>query len=164
MLTVIFATFAVGVIVAPLLFGRLSDEIGRRRVLLAGLGLSALSALAFLLTVDKVAFLQRTPAWCQARAAEIGPGCSQVIAELLSVNALYRLRSAQAVVGLADKHTAGRTEAACGLAIEVGDPSYRTIKVILNAGREEASASEPVGLDTPAFLRGPDDLCGEVAS
>lgn len=48
MLTVIFATFAVGVIVALLLFGRLSDEIGRRRALLPGLGLSALSAVAFL--------------------------------------------------------------------------------------------------------------------
>jgi MFS family permease len=49
MLTVIFATFAVGVIVALILFGRLSDDIGRRRVLLPGLALSALSAVAFLL-------------------------------------------------------------------------------------------------------------------
>jgi MFS family permease len=49
MLTVIFATFAVGVIVALVLFGRLSDDIGRRRVLLPGLALSALSAVAFLL-------------------------------------------------------------------------------------------------------------------
>jgi MFS family permease len=49
MVTVIFATYAVGVIAALLLFGRLSDEVGRRRVLLAGLTLSALSAVAFLL-------------------------------------------------------------------------------------------------------------------
>ncbi|HEX3239706.1 MAG TPA: MFS transporter [Solirubrobacterales bacterium] len=49
MITVIFATYAVGVIAALLLFGRLSDEVGRRRVLLAGLALSALSAVAFLL-------------------------------------------------------------------------------------------------------------------
>jgi MFS family permease len=48
-LTVIFATFAVGVIVALLLFGRLSDQIGRRLTLLPGLGLSALSAVSFLL-------------------------------------------------------------------------------------------------------------------
>jgi MFS family permease len=47
--TVIFATYAVGVIAALLLFGRLSDQIGRRRVLLPGLALSALSAVAFLL-------------------------------------------------------------------------------------------------------------------
>jgi MFS family permease len=49
MITVIFATYAVGVISALLLFGRLSDDIGRRRALLPGLVLSALSAVAFLL-------------------------------------------------------------------------------------------------------------------
>jgi MFS family permease len=49
LITVIFATYATGVIASLLLFGRLSDQIGRRRVLLPGLVLSALSAAAFLL-------------------------------------------------------------------------------------------------------------------
>jgi MFS family permease len=49
MITVIFATYAAGVIAALLLFGSLSDEIGRRPVLLLGLAFSALSAVAFLL-------------------------------------------------------------------------------------------------------------------
>jgi MFS family permease len=49
MITVIFATYAVGVIAALLLFGGASDAIGRRLVLLPGLGFSALSAGAFLL-------------------------------------------------------------------------------------------------------------------
>ncbi|PVZ13125.1 MFS transporter [Actinomycetospora cinnamomea] len=48
LVTVIFAAYAVGVIAALLLLGRLSDQIGRRPVLLLGLGLSALSAVAFL--------------------------------------------------------------------------------------------------------------------
>ena len=48
MITVIFATYAAGVIASLLLFGRLSDQIGRRRVLLPGLALAALSAVAFL--------------------------------------------------------------------------------------------------------------------
>src|ERR1700760_3081597 len=48
MITVLFATYAAGVIASLLLFGRLSDQIGRRRVLLPGLALSALSALCFL--------------------------------------------------------------------------------------------------------------------
>lgn len=48
-ITVIFATYALGVIAALLLFGRLSDEVGRRRALLPGLALSALSAVMFLI-------------------------------------------------------------------------------------------------------------------
>jgi MFS family permease len=49
MITVIFATYAAGVIASLVLFGRLSDQIGRRRVLLPGLVLSALSAVCFLI-------------------------------------------------------------------------------------------------------------------
>jgi MFS family permease len=48
MITVIYATYAGGVIASLLLFGRLSDQIGRRRMLLPGLVLSALSAVCFL--------------------------------------------------------------------------------------------------------------------
>jgi predicted MFS family arabinose efflux permease len=47
--TVVFATYAAGVIGALLVAGRLSDAIGRRRVLLPGLLLSAASAVVFLL-------------------------------------------------------------------------------------------------------------------
>jgi len=56
MITVIFATYAAGVIASLLLFGRLSDQVGRRRMLLPGLALAALSAVAFLLA-DGLALL-----------------------------------------------------------------------------------------------------------
>ena len=56
MITVIFATYAAGVIASLLLFGRLSDQVGRRRVLLGGLALSALSAVVFLIA-DGLALL-----------------------------------------------------------------------------------------------------------
>ena len=46
MVTLIFATYAVGVIAALLLFGSFSDVVGRRRMLLPGLAVSALSAVA----------------------------------------------------------------------------------------------------------------------
>ena len=53
---------------------------------------------------EKIAFHMRTPQWCRKQAAGIGPACEQVIGELLAGNALYRLRAAQGVIGLADKH------------------------------------------------------------
>ena len=49
LVTVIFAIYAFGVIAGLLLFGNLSDRIGRKPVLLLGLGLSGTSALLFLL-------------------------------------------------------------------------------------------------------------------
>jgi len=47
--TIIFAVYAVGVMATLVGFGRVSDDMGRRPVLLAGLGLSAGSAVVFLL-------------------------------------------------------------------------------------------------------------------
>jgi MFS family permease len=48
MVTVIYASYAIGVIAALIVFGSWSDRVGRRPVLLGGLALSAASALAFL--------------------------------------------------------------------------------------------------------------------
>ena len=48
MVTVIFAVYAFGVIAGLLVFGNLSDEIGRKPVLMVGLTFSAVSALLFL--------------------------------------------------------------------------------------------------------------------
>lgn len=85
---------------------------------------------------EKIAFKMRTPTWCRTTATEIGPACVQLIAGLLQVNALFRLRAAQGVLGLAAKHGPARLEKACAQAIEVGDPSYHTVKGILAAGTE----------------------------
>ena len=109
---------------------------------------------------DKVAFLQKTPVWCRGRATEVGPGCAELIGELLGVNVLHRLRAAQGILGLAGRHGPGRLEAACRRAMEAGDPTYRTVKGILVAGTEVSPPAEPVGCDTPAFLHGPEVLVG----
>lgn len=50
MITVIFAVYAVGVLVALLAFGRLADQVGRKPVLFAAIGLSAASGLVFMTT------------------------------------------------------------------------------------------------------------------
>ncbi len=46
--TVVFATYAIGVLAALLLLGHTSDEVGRRPVLLSGLVLAAISSVVFL--------------------------------------------------------------------------------------------------------------------
>jgi transposase len=107
----------------------------------------------------KAAFSMRTPSWCRHRAAEIGPAASALVGELLGEQALHRLRSAQGVIHLADSYGVERLEAACALALEVGDGSYRTVRGILKAGREQLNPQE----ETPAplaaaHLHGPDSL------
>jgi hypothetical protein len=112
---------------------------------------------------EKIAFRMRNPAWCRRRADEIGPACRQVIDGLMEVNALFRLRAAQGVLGLADKHNPGRLEAACGKAIAVGDPSYRTIKGILAAGAETDPPPPSAGDGgAAAHLHGPSQLFANV--
>jgi MFS family permease len=54
---VIFATYAFGVVATLLFFGYLSDEVGRRPVMLAALLLSAVSALTFLFAHGLTALL-----------------------------------------------------------------------------------------------------------
>ena len=55
-LTLIYATYAFGVLAALLLVGRTSDEVGRRPVLLAALGTLMVSTVLFMLA-DSVAWL-----------------------------------------------------------------------------------------------------------
>jgi transposase len=107
---------------------------------------------------EKVAYLMRTPVWCRARAAEIGPSCAQLVAELLALNALYRIRSAQGVVGLVERYPAERVDAACARALAVGDPTYRTVKGILVAGTELDGSPTQTVVAAPAFLRGQDAI------
>ena len=91
-----------------------------------------------------------------------------MIGELLAVNVLHRLRSAQGIIRLADKHSAERVDAACRRALQVGDPTYRTIKGILIAGTEhdgqpqpDAACSAPAHLHGPARLFNPDIANGD---
>jgi hypothetical protein len=114
---------------------------------------------------EKIAFKMRTPVWCRSQAAGIGPSCVAVIGGLLDLNALFRLRAAQGIIGLADKHGAVRLEKACARAIEVGDPTYRTVKGILAARTEAEPAPEPTGDGgAAAHLHGPSQLFANVVA
>ncbi len=57
LVTVVFAAYAVGTLVALLLLGGLSDQIGRRRVLLTGVAVATASALVFLAPVSLATLL-----------------------------------------------------------------------------------------------------------
>lgn len=107
---------------------------------------------------EKAAFFMRTPLWCRRRAQELGPDVAALVEDLMSINALHRLRSCQGVIGLADKHSAERLNAACRRALQVGDPTYRTVKGILAAGTETQTPTEPESPVTPAHLHGPSRL------
>jgi len=75
---------------------------------------------------------------------------------------LFRLRQAQGVLRLGQRHGDARLEAACARAIAAGDPSYRTVKGILAAGTEREGFQPPLpGIDVPAWLRGPAEFGGE---
>ncbi|MEW1862134.1 MFS transporter [Streptomyces sp. NBC_00669] len=121
MVTVVFAVYACGVITALLIAGDFSDLLGRRPVLLAGLGFSALSAVCFvsegglpLLFVGRLlsgfsaglfsgagtaavtelaAPAQRGRAALAATAANMGGlGCGPMLAGVLAQYAPYPLR------------------------------------------------------------------------
>ena len=91
---------------------------------------------------EKAAFLERTPQFCRSLAERIGPATSAVVGQLLADRPLDRLRSVQGILGLVE--TVGRTrlEAACCRALAFGDPRYRRIKEILNAGLDQAPLPE----------------------
>jgi hypothetical protein len=115
---------------------------------------------------EKIAFQMRTPTWCRTRSAEIGVATTAVIDGLLAVDALYRLRSAQGVLGLATKYDPARLELACAKAIDAGDPSYRTIKGILAAGLDHGAPDPAPRGDggAAAFLHWPLQLFGNVVA
>ncbi|MEW2581250.1 hypothetical protein [Streptomyces syringium] len=107
----------------------------------------------------------RTPVWCRTQAAEVGEACSEVIGQLLEVNALYRLRAAQGILGLRKKYGETRLEAACAKSLAVGDPSYRTVKGILIVGTETDPEPETSGdAGAAVFLHGPKRLFAIAAS
>ena len=108
---------------------------------------------------EKAAFFMRTPVWCRKRASELGSDVAELINDLMTINALHRLRACQGVIGLADKYGTTRLNAACRRAIDVGDPTYRTVKGILIAGTETDITASPAATPVvPAHLHGPQRL------
>jgi transposase len=114
---------------------------------------------------DKAAFFQRSPDWCRTQARRLGLSVGAAVSAILELHALYRLRQAQGVVRLADRYGAERLEAACSRALAFGDPSYRTIKTILERGLDQHQDDRLTqGRLADAFLRGPEELLAPFTS
>lgn len=78
---------------------------------------------------------------------------------LLSSHALHFLRQSQGIIRLADKYGPDRLNAACARANAFGDPTYRTVRNILERGLDTQPALLAFAIpQAPAFLRGVDGL------
>jgi MFS family permease len=96
-LTVVYAVYVIGSVLAVTIFGRISDQIGRRPVLLLSIVLSAASAIIFLLTFNTATLLTArvvsglalglTATACTAWIAELQPDGDRRIAALFSTGA-----------------------------------------------------------------------------
>lgn len=102
----------------------------------------------------KAAYLMATPKYCQNRAEKIGPATQEVIEGLFSGRPLDRLRTAQAVIRLADKYGPQRLEAACRRGQVFGDTSYAVLKRVLERGLESDPLPElePAVVPRPSYL------------
>lgn len=110
---------------------------------------------------EQSAFFRRTPDWCRRQARLLGVAVGEAVEQMLAVHAFHHLRQAQGVIRFHERYGARRLNAACARAIAFGDPSYRTIKTILERGLDQQPLDGvPIQerLVADGFLRGPDEL------
>ncbi|MFG6412703.1 IS21 family transposase [Roseateles sp. DC23W] len=93
------------------------------------------------------AFFARDKAWCLARAADVGPRCTELIERLLADRVSERLRAAQGVLALGSRYGVQRLEVACERALAHDSAHYRTVKTILATDADLQPTAAP---DTPA--------------
>lgn len=111
----------------------------------------------------KVPGLTLTREHAQAQATALGPHTAAVVAALLADPVLERLPLAGRLLRLAERYDPARLEAACGRALDFGDPSYRTVAQILAAGLEGAPAPPPPPAPPAAtFRRTATELLGHL--
>ena len=112
----------------------------------------------------KVPGLLLTRDACCQQASEIGSSTRKVIDGLLDHRPEDRLRTAGRLLRLADRVGPERLEAACARALRFDDPSYMTIKRILEQRLdfEELPVTDPPP-QAVTFARPPAELVGHLA-
>ena len=109
---------------------------------------------------EKAAFFQRTPAWYRQQASLVGAATRETVETLLGEHALHYLRQCQGILRLKEKYTPERLERACARANAFGDPSYRTVRTILERDLDRQPLRFEPDRAAGAFLRGAEELCG----
>jgi hypothetical protein len=86
-----------------------------------------------------------------------------VVEQLLADPVVERLPTVRRLLKLRKDYDDARIEAACHRALRFGDPTYLTVKRILETGQEQAPLNQPPVIHAPAhtFQRTPADLFGE---
>ena len=113
----------------------------------------------------KVPGLTVTREGCRLKAKAIGQATETVVETLLESRPIDRLRSAGRVLELAGQFPAARLERACARALYFGEADYRTIRNILQTGKDHEllpglDPPRPVAVKIYAFARN----VGEVVS
>jgi len=111
----------------------------------------------------KVPGLIVTRAECRRQATEIGLAVQQVVDLLLDHRPEDRLRTAGRVLRLRERFGPQRLEAACARALRFDDPSYLTVKCILEEGLDvERAPANPIAAPASAFARTTTELVGHL--
>lgn len=92
-----------------------------------------------------------------ARAEAIGPATAGVLrAQVLArKHPEHALRASLGILRLAQDFSGAQLEAACHRALQLGSPSYRAIRALLNAPAVTAQTELSLSLPTHANVRGP---------
>lgn len=111
---------------------------------------------------EKVAGVFLTRETCLATAQDIGPATAEVVQTLLADPTLERLPMVRRLLALRDQVGDERLEAACVRALRFSDPSYKTVKRILEQGLESApDPAPPAAPPAKRFVRTAVDLFGQ---
>lgn len=113
---------------------------------------------------EKLPGLTRTRESVLETAEQIGLDTTRIVQTLLDHPILDRLHTAGLLVQLAKKYSPERVEAACRKALEYGDPSYKTVKGILQKGLEKQENRIPIELPpATTFARSAAEMVGMLA-
>jgi hypothetical protein len=100
---------------------------------------------------------------CQAAAADIGPATECVVTTLLADSVVERLPMVRRLLGLRDPYGDDRLEASCARALQFDDPSYKTVKGILQQGLDQVVEPPPAGVASgKRFARTAGELLGSL--